>query len=78
MTPAQNAAFAAANGGHSPSEISTLVGSIFLILVFMWAAWLVARTLAAFMKGNAREMDFVWVGLRVSALITIAIWWVNA
>ena len=85
MTPAQSAAFAAAksaafaaaNGGHTPSDVSTLVASMFVVLVLIWAAWLMARTLSALYKGNAREIDLLWVGLRASAVIAIAIWWVN-
>lgn len=77
MTPAQATAFAAANGGHTPGDVSTLVGSMFVVLVFLWSAWLMARTLSAIFRGNARELDLVWVGLRASALIAIAMWWVH-
>lgn len=77
MTSAQQAAFAAANGGHSPADVSTLVAGIFLVLVFIWAAWLMTRTLSAIYRGTATEMSLIWVGLRAAALIAIAIWWVN-
>lgn len=77
MTAAQTNAFQAANGGHSPADVHTLVASVLLVLVFIWAAWLMARTLGAIFRGNAKEMDLIWVGLRASALIAIAIWWVH-
>ncbi len=77
MTPAQSAAFSAANGGWSAANLSILIGSIFVVLVFIWGAWLTVRTISAIYKGNAREIDFVWVGLRASAVIALAMWWVN-
>ena len=58
-------------------EMSSLVGGMFLVLVFLWAAWLMTRTLGSIYRGNAREMDLLWVGLRASAVMAIAIWWVN-
>jgi len=77
MTGTQQAAFQAANGGHSVAEVSTLVGSVFAVLVYIFTAWLVARALSAFYRGNATERDLLWVGLRSSALIAIALWWVH-
>jgi integrating conjugative element protein (TIGR03758 family) len=77
MSPAQNAAFSAAAGGHSPADVSTLFASIVLVLLFIWAAWLITRALSALYRRNAKDMDLVWIGLRASALIAIAIWLVN-
>lgn len=76
MTDAQHAAFLNA-AGHTPAEVNTLIASVVLVLIFVWAAWLIARTLSALYKGRARDMDLLWVGLRASALIAIAIWVVN-
>ena len=43
----------------------------------MTAAWLVARTLSSITRGNAKEIDLLWIGIRASALIAIAIYVVN-
>jgi len=76
MSPGQASAFSAANGGHSPAEVSTLFASILLVLLFIWAAWLVTRALSALYRGHASAegMDLLWVGLRASALIAIGMW----
>ncbi len=74
MTPDQANAFNAATGGHTPGDVSTLLASILLVLLFIWAAWLIARALSALYRGNAKELDLIWIGLRASALITIAMW----
>ncbi len=76
MSPAQNNAFNAATGGHPPSDVSTLLASILLVLLFIWAAWLITRTLSALYRNNADAggMDLFWVGLRASALIAIGMW----
>ena len=76
MNAGQSAAFAAATG-HAPATVGTLIAGMVLVLLFIWAAWLVMRTLSALYKGQAEEPDVLWVGLRVSALIAIAIWLVN-
>lgn len=77
MSSAQNAAFSAAAGGHPPSDVSTLFASILLVLLFIWAAWLIGRAMSSLYRGNAKEMDLVWVGLRASGLIAVAIWLVH-
>jgi len=77
MSSAQNAAFSAATGGHLPSDVSTLFASILLVLLLIWAAWLIVRTLSSLYRGNAKDMDLIWIGLRASALIAIALWLVN-
>ena len=76
MSGAQNAAFTHATG-HAPATVGTLISGIVLVLVFIWAAWLIARTLSAVTKDRAKESDLLWVGLRASALIAIALWLVN-
>jgi integrating conjugative element protein (TIGR03758 family) len=76
MNAAQQAAFTAATG-HAPGAVNTLIGSLVLVLVFLFAAWLVTRTLSALYRGKAHELDLLWVGIRASALIAIAIYVVN-
>jgi integrating conjugative element protein (TIGR03758 family) len=76
MDAAQNAAFSAATG-HSAADVNTLLASIVTVLVFIFAAWLMARVMASLRRGNATELDMIWVGLRAAALIAIAIWLVN-
>ena len=76
MSGAQSAAFANATG-HAPATVGTLIAGMVLVLVFIWAAWLIARTLSAVTKDRAKESDLLWVGLRASALMAIAIWLVN-
>ncbi len=76
MSPDQANAFSAANGGHAPGEVATLFASILLVLLFIWAAWLISRALSALYRDNAGAggMDLLWIGLRASALIAIAMW----
>lgn len=76
MSGAQSAAFTNATG-HTPATVETLIAGMVLVLVFIWAAWLIARTLSAITKERAKESDLLWVGLRASALMAIAIWLVN-
>ena len=42
------------------------------MLVFVFAAWLVTRTLSSLYRGRATELDLLWIGLRASALIAVA------
>ena len=76
MNGAQQAAFNAATG-HPPGDVNTLIASIVLVLIFVFAAWLVSRTLSSIYRGNAREIDLMWIGIRASALIAITIYVVN-
>ena len=76
MNAAQQAAFSAATG-HPPNYVDTLIASVVLVLIFIFAAWLVSRTLSSIYRGNAREIDLLWIGIRASALIAIAIYVVN-
>ena len=66
--------------GQRYSELdldNTLIGSVVLVLVFIFAAWLVTRTLSSLYRGRATELDLLWIGLRASALIAVAIYVVN-
>ena len=76
MNGAQQAAFSAATG-HPPGDVNTLIAGIVLVLIFVFAAWLVARTLSSITRGNAKEIDLLWIGIRASALIAIALYVVN-
>lgn len=76
MNASQQAAFSAATG-HAPGAVNTLIGSIVLVLVLVFAAWLVTRTLSSLYRGRATELDLLWIGLRASALIAVAIYVVN-
>ena len=76
MNGAQQAAFSAATG-HPPDDVNILIASIVLVLIFVFAAWLVSRTLSSIYRGNAREIDLMWIGIRASALIAITIYVVN-
>jgi len=42
MNAGQSAAFAAATG-HAPATVGTLIAGMVLVLLFIWAAWLVMR-----------------------------------
>ena len=73
MTPAQTSVFSAATG-HTPSGVSTMIASILTVLLFMWATWIVIRVLSAMQKGDSRQIDLLWAGLRSSALIWVALY----
>ena len=77
MSSAQNAAFNTATNGHSPSDVNTLIAGTVLVLIFIFAAWLVSRTLSSIYRGNAKEIDLLWIGIRASALIAITLYVVN-
>lgn len=76
MNGAQQAAFSAATG-HTPGDVNTLIASIVLVLIFIFSAWLVSRTLSSIYRGNAKEIDLLWIGIRASALIAITLYVVN-
>ena len=76
MNATQQAAFNAATG-HTPGDVNTLIASIVLVLIFIFAAWLVSRTLSSIYRGNAKEIDLLWIGIRASALIAITLYVVN-
>jgi len=76
MNATQQAAFNAATG-HTPSDVNTLIASIVLVLILIFAAWLVSRTLSSIYRGNAKEIDLLWIGIRASALIAITLYVVN-
>ena len=66
-----------ANQSTDWGAVNTLIGSVVLVLVFVFAAWLVTRTLSSLYRGRAAELDLLWIGLRASALIAVAIYVVN-
>ena len=76
MNATQQAAFTAATG-HAPGDVNMLIGGIVLVLVFVFSAWLIARTLSSLYHGRATELDLLWIGIRASALIAVAIYVVN-
>jgi len=76
VTPDQQAAFQGATG-HAASTVGGIVSSILTVLLFTWAAWLVVQVLGSLRKGAARDLDLLFVALRASALIWIALYLVR-
>ena len=73
MSAAQEAAYNAAMGGATVTTTQTLFASILGVIVFMFAAWLMYRSINAMARSRATAMDMVFVGLRASFLIAIVI-----
>jgi len=73
VTAAQEAAFLGATG-HPPAGFGNIVSSILVVLLFIWAAWLVAQVMGSRLQGRARDIDLLSVALRASALIWIALY----
>ncbi len=76
MTPAQNTAFQGATG-HTATGVGDIVSSILVVLLFIWAAWLVVQVLGSLRRNEAIELDLLFVSLRASALIWIALYLVQ-
>jgi integrating conjugative element protein (TIGR03758 family) len=77
MSPAQEAAFAAASGGQSSSALLTAIASIVMVLALTWLAWLALRL---FERWTARRTDIaglLWHLIRAAIVLSVIGWYVR-
>ncbi|MEW8015101.1 MAG: DUF3262 family protein [Candidatus Sedimenticola endophacoides] len=73
MNAQQLLSFQAATG-HTAGTVSLLIASILMVLIFIWAAWIVRQSLSSLQRSEAAMTDLLFAGLRVAALIWIGMY----
>ena len=77
MSPAQEAAFAAASGGQSSNALLLGVASILAVFALTWLAWL---TLRLFDRWTSRSTDMaglLWHVVRAVIVVSVLGWFVR-
>ena len=77
MTPAQEAAFAAAAGGQSSSALLLAVASILAVFALTWLAWLALRLFDRWTRRGADTGYLLWHLVRAVVVISVLGWFVR-
>ena len=70
MNPAQLAAFQAASG-VTAATLLVGIGSMILLLAFVWVVWVTLGTFRAWQDGKASLFDLAWSALRASIILMV-------
>jgi integrating conjugative element protein (TIGR03758 family) len=77
MTPAQEAAFAAAAGGQPSSALLLAVASILAVFAFTWLAWLGLRLFDRWTRRGGDMGHLLWHLVRAVVVISVLGWFVR-
>jgi len=77
MSPAQEAAFAAAAGGQSSNGLLLAVASILAVFTLTWLAWLVLRLFDRWTRRGGDAGDLLWHLVRAVVVISVLGWYVR-
>lgn len=77
MSPAQEAAFAAASGGQSSSDLLLAVASVVAVLALVWVAWLALRLFDRWSRRGGDTGDLLWHLIRAVVAISVLGWFVR-
>lgn len=77
MSPAQEAAFAAATGGQSSGGLAVVVASVVGVFAFLWVAWLALRLFDRWSRRGGDTGDLLWHLVRAVVVISVLGWFVR-
>jgi len=77
MSPAQEAAFAAASGGQSSSGLLLVVASAVAVVALVWLAWLALRLFDRWSRRGGDMGDLLWHLVRAVVVISVLGWFVR-
>ena len=77
MSPAQEAAFAAATGGQSSRGLLLVVASVVAVFAFVWVAWLALRLFDRWSRRGGDTGDLLWHLVRAVVVISVLGWFVR-
>ena len=77
MSPAQEAAFAAATGGQSSSGLLLTVASTVAVVALLWVAWLALRLFDRWSRRCVDMGDLLWHLIRAVVVVSVLGWFVR-